>query len=67
MESKIWGREPALVIAGIQAAIVLGVSFGLQLSMEQTAAILAFSAAILGLVTRSKVRSVDTINREESA
>jgi len=51
----IWGREPAMVVALVQAIIVLAVSFGLQLSQEQTAAILALTAVVLGLITRSQV------------
>jgi hypothetical protein len=51
----IFGREPAMVLAFIQAAIVLAVTFGLQLTTEQTGAILALSAIVLGLITRSKV------------
>ena len=51
----IWGREPAMVLAFVQAVIVLAVSFGLQLSPEQTAAILALTAVGLGLITRSQV------------
>jgi len=51
----IFGREPAMVLALVQAVIVLGVSFGLSLTQEQTAAILALTAVILGLITRSRV------------
>jgi len=51
----IWGREPAMVVALVQAIIVLAVSFGLALSQEQTAAILALTAVVLGLITRSQV------------
>jgi hypothetical protein len=54
----IWKREPALVIGAVQAIIALAVAFGLGLSAEQTGAILAASAAILALVTRSQVRPV---------
>lgn len=54
----IWGREPAMVLALVQAVIVLGVSFGLQLSSDQTAAILAVTAVVLGLITRSQVTPV---------
>jgi len=50
--------EPAVVVGLVQAAIVLGVSFGLSLTQEQTAAILAFTAALLGFVTRSQVSPV---------
>ena len=52
---NLWGREPAMVLALVQAVIVLGVSFGLQLTPEQTGAILALTAVVLGLVTRSRV------------
>lgn len=52
---SLWGREPAMVVALVQAIIVLAVSFGLQLSQEQTAAILALTAVVLGLITRSQV------------
>jgi transcription initiation factor TFIIIB Brf1 subunit/transcription initiation factor TFIIB len=51
----IWGREPAMIVAAVQAIIVLLVSFGLQLTQEQTAAILAVTAVVLGLITRSQV------------
>jgi hypothetical protein len=52
---NLWGREPAMVLALVQAVIVLGVAFGLKLSAEQTGAILAVTALVLGLVTRSQV------------
>ena len=51
----LWGREPAAIIAVIQALIALGIGFGLNLSGEQTALIVAAFAAVLGLVTRSQV------------
>ena len=51
----LWGREPAMVLALVQAVIVLAVSFGLRLSPEQTGAILTLTAVVLGLVTRSRV------------
>lgn len=44
-----------MVLAFVQAVIVLGVSFGLALTPEQTAAILALTAVVLGLITRAKV------------
>jgi uncharacterized protein (DUF697 family) len=52
---NLWGREPAMVLAFVQAVIVLGVAFGLKLTPEQTAAILAVTAVVLGLITRSQV------------
>jgi uncharacterized protein (DUF697 family) len=52
---NLWGREPAMVVAVVQAVLVLAISFGLQLTPEQTGGILAVSAALLGLLTRSQV------------
>jgi len=57
----IWSRitgEPTMVLALVQAVIVLGISFGLSLTVEQTAAILAITAVVLGLITRSVVTPV---------
>lgn len=51
----LWGREPAMVLALVQTALVLGVSFGLRLTPEQTGAILALTAVVLGLITRTQV------------
>ena len=56
--SNLWGREPAMVLALVQTALVLGVSFGLRLTPEQTGAILALTAVVLGLLTRSQVSPV---------
>ena len=56
--NTLWGREPAMVLALVQAVIVLAVSFGLKLTPEQTGAILAITALVLGLITRSQVTPV---------
>lgn len=48
-------REPALVTGAVSALIALGVAFGLELSGEQTGAIMAVVTAALGFVTRAKV------------
>lgn len=53
---NLYNREPAMVLALVQAAIVLAVSFGLRLTPEQTGAILALTAVVLGLLTRSQVK-----------
>lgn len=52
---NLWNREPAMVLAFVQAVIVLAVSFGLHLTAEQTGAILALTAVALGLITRTQV------------
>jgi hypothetical protein len=44
-----------MVLALVQTALVLGVSFGLRLTPEQTGAILALTAVVLGLITRTQV------------
>jgi len=57
----IWSRitqEPVMTLAIIQMALALFVSFGLQLSGEQVGALVAFSAAILAWIARSKVSPV---------
>jgi hypothetical protein len=47
--------EPALVLGLVQAAIALAVGFGLDLTAEQVASLVAFTAAALSVVTRSQV------------
>ena len=57
-------REPALVTGLVAATIALGVSFGLELSGEQTGAIMALVVAILAFVTRQQVTPVvDVVER----
>ena len=41
------GREPAMVLALVQAVIALVVAFGLQLAPDQIGAILAVTAVVL--------------------
>lgn len=51
----IFGREPAVIIGLVQALLALAVGFGLDITAEQTALILATTAAVLAVVTRSQV------------
>jgi hypothetical protein len=60
--SNLWGREPALILALVQSGIALAVGFGLDLTGEQVALILAFTAALLGVVTRHEVYSPATVD-----
>jgi hypothetical protein len=56
--NAIWARitaEPVLVTTLVQTILILAVSFGLDVTKEQTAAILALSGAILALVARQNV------------
>jgi hypothetical protein len=52
-------REPALIAGLVQAVLALLISFGVDLSQEQTGAILAVTAAVLALVVRARVTPVD--------
>lgn len=55
---KLWDREPAMILAVVQTALALILAFGVDLTVEQTGAILAVTAAVLGLITRSQVTPV---------
>ena len=57
-QGTILGREPAMVLALVQAVIALVVAFGLSLAPDQVGAMLAVTAVILGLITRSRVSPV---------
>lgn len=52
---NILNREPAVILGAVQAILVLLVSFGLELTEEQTAAIISLAAVILSIVTRQLV------------
>lgn len=52
---RIYDTEPALLLGAVQAILALAVSFGLELTGEQTGAILAASAAVLSVLLRRKV------------
>ena len=64
--STLWGREPALILAAVQAIVALVVAFGLDLTPEQVGGILAASAALLGVLTRSQVTPVGTDTTKEN-
>ena len=51
-------QEPALTLGLVQALIALAVGFGLDITGEQVALIVAFTAAVLSWVTRSNVTPV---------
>jgi membrane associated rhomboid family serine protease len=55
----ILGREPALILGALQALLALGVGFGLKLSPDQMALVLAASAAVFAVITRSQVTPVN--------
>lgn len=48
---KILGREPAVLLGVLSAALQMVVAFGLHLTNDQTAAINAAAAAVFGVLT----------------
>ena len=56
--NTILGREPVLILSAIQAGVALFVAFGLGWTAEQVAVVIAFSAALLGLIARKRVTPV---------
>ncbi len=52
----LWGREPVLVLAVVQTGLALVLAFGVKVTVEQMGAVMAVSAAVLGLITRSQVK-----------
>ena len=57
--------EPVLVTALVQTALTLVAAFGLDLTAEQVAGIIAFTGAILAFVARAKVTSVRALETGE--
>ena len=51
-------QEPALIAALVHAVLGLVVAFGVDLTGEQTAAILAVTGAVLAVVVRRNVTPV---------
>jgi len=48
-------NEPALTLGVVQALVALVVGFGLPVTPEQVALIVAFTAAVLSWATRTQV------------
>ncbi|MEO8680387.1 MAG: hypothetical protein ABI665_15150 [Vicinamibacterales bacterium] len=57
----LWGRQPVLILAFVQATLAMFVGFGLRLSGDQVALVMTFSAAFLGVITASQVTPVATL------
>jgi hypothetical protein len=63
INSVLFGREPALWLAVIQAALAMMIGFGLNLSNEQFALLMGLVGAVAGLVVRSRVTPVTTTSK----
>lgn len=59
--------EPVAIVAAIEALLALAIGFGLDVTAEQMALILAATTAVLALFVRSQVTptvKVDSVNPE---
>ncbi len=56
--NAILGREPAALLGLIQAGLALAIGFGFELSGEQVALVMAFSAAVVAFLTRQAVTPI---------
>lgn len=55
---RFLGREPVLWMIAAQALIALAIAFGVDLTADQVAAVMAAIAGVLGLIVRSRVTPV---------
>lgn len=60
-------NEPALVVAVVEAGLVLAVAFGVDLTVEQTAAVLAVVVALGAIITRQSVYGPATYDDDVDA
>ena len=51
----MWGREPVMILALIQALLALALTFGVHLTNEQVGSVMAVAAAVLGFIARTQV------------
>ena len=55
----IFDREPVLILGLIRAIVVLAVAFGLQLSVEQMAAVYLVAEMVISVIARQRVTPVE--------
>lgn len=53
--ARIFGREPVLYITLLRTSLALAVGFGLNLTGEQVALVVAFADAVFAFITRQAV------------
>ena len=56
--SNLWGREPAMILSTVQAALALAMAYGLRMTADQMALWLTLSGMLLGLITRTQVTPI---------
>ena len=59
--STLYGRQPVMVLAVLQAGLAMLVGFGFHLTGDQVSLIMAFSAALVGLLTATQVTPMATL------
>ena len=59
--STLYGRQPVMVLAAIQASLAMLMGFGLHLTGDQVALVMAFFAAVLGLLAQTQVTPMATL------
>lgn len=58
-QTTMFGREPVMILAAVEATIALAVGFGAPVSGEQVGLLMAFVAAAIGLLARARVSPID--------
>lgn len=59
--NSLWKAEPTMILAVVSAGIALAIGFGAPITTQQMGLIMAFVAAVLGLINRSQVTSAATL------
>lgn len=59
---NLWQAEPTMILSVVSAGIALAIGFGAHISTQQMGLIMAFVAAVLGLINRSQVTSPATLD-----
>jgi hypothetical protein len=59
--SNLYGRQPVMVLAFVQATLAMFMGFGLHLTGDQVALVMAFTAALLGLLAQTQVTPMATL------
>ncbi len=58
---NLWSKEPTMILAVVSAGLAMGMGFGLPVTPQQMGLIMAFAAAVLGLINRAQVTSPQTL------
>lgn len=59
--TNLWGRQPVLILAFVQASLALIMGFGVHLTGDQVALVMAFFAALLGVLAQTQVTPMATL------